>query len=114
MTCLHWTLRLSIAEFYSRNLANEVTKGMNEKVKDSDSVSRVPIGYLNTRVRENGRENRTVAVDEQRSPLITWAVGDDGLVGLPVLGHSSTSPEQRRPTARKFGKPRIGSQNYVK
>jgi site-specific DNA recombinase len=63
----------SIAEFYSSNLANEVIKGMNEKVKNGGSVSRAPIGYLNTRTIENGRENRTVTVDEQRSPLITWA-----------------------------------------
>jgi len=41
---------------------------MNEKVKNGGSVSRAPIGYLTTRVLENGRENRTVAVDEQRSP----------------------------------------------
>ena len=49
---------------------------MNEKVKDSCSVSRPPIGYFNTRVLENGRENRTVAVAvsvaEQRSPLSIW------------------------------------------
>lgn len=36
----------SIAEFYSRNLANEVIKGMSEKVKNGGSVSRAPIGYL--------------------------------------------------------------------
>ncbi|SEA75998.1 hypothetical protein SAMN02910418_02348 [Bowdeniella nasicola] len=63
----------SIAEFYSRNLANEVIKGMSEKVKNGGSVSRAPIGYLNTRTIENGRENRTVTVDEHRAPLVTWA-----------------------------------------
>ena len=63
----------SIAEFYSRNLANEVVKGMSEKVKNGGSVSRAPIGYLNTRAIENGRENRTVTVDERRAPLVTWA-----------------------------------------
>lgn len=63
----------SIAEFYSRNLANEVIKGMSEKVKNGGSVSRAPIGYLNTRTIENGRENRTVTVDDTRAPLVTWA-----------------------------------------
>lgn len=63
----------SIAEFYSRNLANEVIKGMSEKVKNGGSVSRAPIGYLNTRTIDNGRENRTVTVDEHRAPLVTWA-----------------------------------------
>jgi hypothetical protein len=33
---------------YSRNLANEVINGMNEKVKDSGSVSRAPVVYFNT------------------------------------------------------------------
>lgn len=63
----------SIAEFYSRNLANEVVKGMSEKVKNGGSVSRAPIGYLNTRTIDNGRENRTVTIDGQRAPLVTWA-----------------------------------------
>ena len=63
----------SIAEFYSKNLANEVVKGMSEKVKNGGSVGRAPIGYLNTRTIENGREARTVTVDEQRAPLVTWA-----------------------------------------
>jgi site-specific DNA recombinase len=63
----------SIAEFYSRNLANEVVKGMNEKVRNGGSVSRAPIGYLNTRTIDNGRENRIVTVDEHRAPLVNWA-----------------------------------------
>ena len=63
----------SIAEFYSRNLANEVVKGMSEKVRNGGSVSRAPIGYLNTRTIDNGRENRTVTVDERRAPLVVWA-----------------------------------------
>lgn len=63
----------SIAEFYSRNLANEVVKGMSEKVKSGGSVSRAPIGYLNTRTIENGRENRIVTVDDSRAPLVAWA-----------------------------------------
>lgn len=63
----------SIAEFYSRNLANEVLKGMNEKVRAGGTVGRAPIGYLNTRVIENGQENRTVTIDPERAPLVKWA-----------------------------------------
>lgn len=63
----------SIAEFYSRNLANEVLKGMNEKVRAGGTVSRAPIGYLNTRVIENGQESRTVTLDPERAPLVKWA-----------------------------------------
>lgn len=63
----------SIAEFYSKNLSNEVKKGMTEKVRSGGSVGRAPLGYLNTRDMSNGREIRTVTVDDQRAPLITWA-----------------------------------------
>ncbi len=64
----------SIAEFYSQNLANEVRKGIGEKVKNGGTVSRAPIGYTNIRrVDEKGREERTVILDEERAPLIKLA-----------------------------------------
>ena len=64
----------SIAEFYSQNLANEVKKGLNEKVKGGGTPSRAPLGYLNIRrVDDKGREERTVILDEERAPLIKLA-----------------------------------------
>lgn len=64
----------SIAEFYSQNLATEVKKGMNEKVKGGGTVGRAPLGYKNVRiVDEKGREERTVVLDEDRAPLIKLA-----------------------------------------
>ncbi|MFA5607680.1 MAG: recombinase family protein, partial [Leucobacter sp.] len=63
----------SIAEFYSRNLANEVLKGMNEKVRNGGTIGRAPIGYLNTRDFSTGQEIRTVVVDTERAPHIIWA-----------------------------------------
>ena len=39
----------SIAEFYSRNLATEVTKGMGQKVKTGGTPSLAPSGYLDVR-----------------------------------------------------------------
>ena len=64
----------SIAEFYSQNLATEVRKGLNEKVKGGGTVSRCPLGYLNVRrIDEKGREERTVEVDPERAPLIKLA-----------------------------------------
>ena len=72
----------SIAEFYSRNLANEVMKGMTQKVRGGGTISRAPLGYRNIRTTDSeGREIRTVAVDEERAPLIQlgfalYATGD--------------------------------------
>src|SRR5680860_333243 len=37
----------SIAEFYSRNLATEVTKGLRQKLAQGGTPMRAPIGYLN-------------------------------------------------------------------
>ncbi len=64
----------SIAEFYSRNLATEVTKGMQQKLAQGGTPMRAPIGYLNVRkTDEQGREVRTVEVDHERAPLIRFA-----------------------------------------
>lgn len=63
----------SIAEFYSKNLSNEVKKEMTEKVRSGGSVGRAPLGYRNVRDMRDGREIRTVEVDLNRAPLITWA-----------------------------------------
>ena len=64
----------SIAEFYSRNLATEVKKGMGEKVKSGGTIGRAPIGYINVRrIDEKGREERTVELDPQRAPLVKLA-----------------------------------------
>ena len=64
----------SISEFYSQNLATEVKKGMGEKVKNGGTISRAPLGYLNIRqVDDKGREERTVALDKERAPLIKLA-----------------------------------------
>ena len=64
----------SIAEFYSRNLATEVTKGLSQKVAQGGTPMRAPIGCLNVRrTDDQGREVRTVKVDPERAPLIAWA-----------------------------------------
>ena len=64
----------SIAEFYSRNLATEVVKGLSQKAAQGGTVTKAPIGYRNVGVRDEfGREIRTVEIDEERAPLIRWA-----------------------------------------
>jgi len=42
----------SVAEFYSENLANEVKKGMEEKINQGKVVSEPPYGYI---INDNGR-----------------------------------------------------------
>jgi site-specific DNA recombinase len=48
----------SIAEFYSRNLANEVTKGLVQKASLGGTVTRAPLGYKNVHLTDDlGRIN---------------------------------------------------------
>ena len=97
----------TIAEFYSRNLATEVAKGMTQKAATGGTVGRAPIGYLNVRKRdEQGREYRTVEIDPERAPLIRWvfeqyATGDHTVVDLlaEVTARGLTTvPTPKRPS----------------
>ena len=64
----------SIAEFYSRNLASEVVKGLSQKARAGGTIGRAPLGYLNKQGRDaHGREARWVDIDPVRGPLITQA-----------------------------------------
>ena len=63
----------SIAEFYSQNLANEVIKGLEQKVKTGGTVHRAPAGYRHVRRIDGGYEVRTVELDPERAPLVKWA-----------------------------------------
>lgn len=64
----------TIAEFYSRNLANEVAKGMTQKAATGGTVGRAPISYLNVYKRnELGRDVSTVILDPDSAALVRWA-----------------------------------------
>jgi site-specific DNA recombinase len=71
-TLLHGIMS-SLAEFYSQNLAAEVIKGTQQKVKNGGTPSLAPLGYLNVRQIRDGREVRTVELDPDRAELILWA-----------------------------------------
>ena len=97
----------SIAEFYSRNLATEVTKGLTQKVAQGGTPMRAPVGYLNVRrTDEQGREVRTVEVDPERAPLIRWAFetyaqGQTSVTGLLrdlTARGLTTVPSPKRPS----------------
>ena len=102
----------SIAEFYSRNLANEVIKGMGEKARNGGTLGKAPLGYMNVRARdENGREVRTIALDEERAPLVRlafteYATGQWTTKRLAAHLHShglTTVPTARKPAKAVSG-----------
>ena len=97
----------SIAEFYSRNLAAEVMKGMTQKARSGGTVGRAPLGYRNHRtVDSEGREMRTVILDAERAPFVVlafglYATGDwtiSGLVDHLNQRGLTTTPTPRMPS----------------
>lgn len=63
----------SIAEFYSQSLATEVMKGMRQKALQGGTPGRAPLGYLNERRFDDGREVRTITIDPERADHVVWA-----------------------------------------
>ncbi|WP_326569459.1 recombinase family protein [Amycolatopsis rhabdoformis] len=69
---LLYGLLAEIAEFYSRNLAQEVMKGLLRKAEEGGTPFRAPLGYLNVRVKINGVEVARVIPDPDRAELVRW------------------------------------------
>jgi site-specific DNA recombinase len=63
----------SIAEFYSRNLAAEVNKGLIQKAKNGGTPFRAPLGYRPVRLFDEGRETRSVEIDPERASIVKQA-----------------------------------------
>lgn len=63
----------SINQFYSANLATEVLKGLDQKVRSGGTIGKASLGYLNVRHVVNGAELRTVEIDPVRGPFMVWA-----------------------------------------
>lgn len=102
-TLLHGIMS-SIAEFYSRNLANEVVKGILQKVQNGGTPTRAPIGYTNVRKTVEGREIRTVEVDRARADHVRWAFATyaDGEMSLRQLAEHMEARGLTQPATPKL------------
>ncbi len=98
----------SVAEFYSNNLAQEAKKGLHQKAKNGGTPGLAPIGYLNVRQIIEGREVRTIEIDEERAPHIRWAFAAyaSGAYTLDTL-HAALAARglTTRPTAKRPARP---------
>src|SRR5918995_3075957 len=96
------------AELYSQNLANEVVKGTQQKVAAGGTPHTAPIGYRNVRKIVDGRESRTVVLDEERAPLVRWAF-EAYASGDFTLNQLAAELQDRgltqRPTAKRAARP---------
>ncbi len=95
-----------MAEFYSAYLANEIKKGLNQKVKQGGFPHGAPLGYVNLREVVGGRQVARIVPDPERAPLITGAferyvtgewtlqhlAGELAHRGLTNRGQRGTSP----------------------
>lgn len=92
-------VQLSVAKFYLGNLAEEVRKGMDEKVLQGGWPHRAPVGYL------NNRETRTIVPDPLKAALVRFAFERyaSGAVSLPQLADELADRGLVQGSGRKFG-----------
>ena len=61
----------SVDEFYSENLAQEVTRGMREAASRGFFLaSRAPFGYKRIKVKDGAKERPTLEVDTAAAPVV--------------------------------------------
>ena len=99
-------------EYRSREDGADIAYKMGQKAKSGGTLGRAPIGYLNTIERVDGREIRSVAVDDVRAPYVKqafelYASGDYTLddVTAELADRGLTS----RPTANRPAAPIVVS-----
>jgi DNA invertase Pin-like site-specific DNA recombinase len=111
-TLLHGIMA-AISEFYSKNLSTEAKKGMQQKVRCGGTPGYVQLGYVNGRRRIEGREVKTIEVDEERAEHGEWAFSNfaSGEWSITTI---TDELERRgmttRPTATRQAKPLSRSQ----
>ena len=62
-----------INEYSSNQSAEDIKYKMGQKAKNGGTITRAPVGYLNTIEHFEGRQVRTVIIDPERGPLIRLA-----------------------------------------
>ena len=66
---LHGVLA-SVNEFRSLADGEDIRYKMGQKARNGGTIGKAPVGYLNVREVYEGREVRTVVVDQERAPLV--------------------------------------------
>ncbi|WP_431607116.1 recombinase family protein [Protofrankia symbiont of Coriaria ruscifolia] len=97
------TIIHAVDQYQSQASGADIAYKMSQKVKNGGSVGKAKIGYLNVREHIDGREIRTVALDEKRAPLVLkafelYATGD--YTGEQVHQAVTAAGLTSRPTKR--------------
>ena len=64
------TITDSMNDLQNRRNGEDIKMKMAHKARNGGTIGRAPIGYLNVRKEIDGRQINSVAIDEQRAPLI--------------------------------------------
>ena len=95
-----------IAEWYSANLSEEAKKGMRKKAENGGTPGKVPIGYLNVRVKitELGKDIGDVRADPVSGSIVTECFKryDSGSYTLAALAAYATDQGLRLRADRRF------------
>ncbi|WP_131770605.1 recombinase family protein, partial [Candidatus Protofrankia californiensis] len=67
------TIIHAVDQYQSQASGADIAYKMGQKAKNGGTVARAKIGYRNVREQVDGREIRTVALDEKRAPLVLKA-----------------------------------------
>ena len=93
----------SMDEFYSANLAQDVTRGMREAVSRGFWVaSHAPYGYVKVKVKDGAKERATLQVDSDTAWVIR-KIFDMAVTGLGVKEIAKRLNQEGIPSARKKG-----------
>jgi len=92
-------VQLSVAKFYLGNLAEEVRKGMDEKVLQGGWPHRAPLGYL------NDKPTRCIVPDPLTASSVRFAFERyaSGVVSLPQLADELAERGLTQGSGRKLG-----------
>lgn len=114
----------AVNEFRSAGDAEKVKMGLRRKHSQGGTTGRAPIGYLNVRKRELGRDIRTVELDEERASLVQlafrcYAGGEYSITGITELLDAAglrtplTAKRPPAPLARSAVHRMLGDDYYV-
>ncbi len=81
-----WNVKVSVAQFYTDNLSEEVRKGQQEKAKQGWLPSKPPVGYKT--IGDSG--HKIHIIDENKAPLVIkmfelYATGNHSLKSITLL-----------------------------
>ena len=99
----------SVDEFYSENLAQEVTRGMREAASRGFWVaSRVPYGYNKLMVQDGAKKRPTLGPDPATAPVVKriFGMAESGK-GITDIARTPNGEGITKPTGRLWFKNRV-------